>query len=331
MCIRIPNKSQTYYQDIALLILCMQVFVDKPVLAEGPSYAERLGWQAEDVVIILHVDDVGMSHSSNMGAIQSVEQGAANSWAVMMPCPWVSEIADYLHANPKVDSGLHLTLTSEWKRYRWGPLSGKKTVPGLVDNEGCLWRSVPQVLASASADEIEIEIRAQIDRALDLGIPITHLDSHMGTLFAHPDYFQRYVKVGIEKQIPILVPGGHLTYARQENGDAVKALKPFIQMIWDAGLPVIDDLHTHFTSQANEQKPEQLVALLKSLQPGITEILFHASDPSDIFPVITGSSAHRKGDLEALTSPIVQEAIESEGIILTTWRELMERRSKVKS
>jgi predicted glycoside hydrolase/deacetylase ChbG (UPF0249 family) len=293
------------------------------------SFAERLGWNANDVVVILHVDDVGMSHSSNQGAIQSVEKGVATSWAVMMPCSWVSEIGHYLLDHPHVDSGLHLTLTSEWKSYRWGPLAGKAAVPGLVDNEGCLWRSVPQVLASATADEIELEIRAQIDRAKTLNIPITHLDSHMGTLFAHPAYFERYVKVGIEEQIPILIAGGHLTYAKQENGDAVEALKPYVAKVWGAGLPVIDDLHTNTYGWPTDEKPERLATLLKALKPGITEILFHASDPSDIFPLVTGSSESRKGDLNALTSPLVKQTIESEGIILTTWKELMERRKKV--
>ena len=296
--------------------------------SHAASFAERLGWAEDAVVVILHVDDVGMSHSSNRGAIASIEEGVANSWAVMMPCPWVSEIAQYLKDHPSVDSGLHLTLTSEWKPYRWGPLAGQSQVPGLVDYEGCLWSSVPQVLASASADEIEIEIRAQLKRALNLGIPITHLDSHMGTLFAHPDYFERYARVGIEHQIPILVAGGHLTHARQENGEAVRQLKPWIEKIWQAGLPVIDDLHTGSYGWPSDEKAARLIDLLKGLKPGITEILFHASEPSDIFPLITGSSASRKGDLQALLNQGVRKTIQEEGIILTTWRELKERRKQ---
>ena len=178
--------------------------------------------------------------------------------------------------------------------------------------------------------EIEIEIRAQIDRAKSLGMPITHLDSHMGTLFAHPDYFERYAKVGIEHQIPILVAGGHLTHARKENGEAVERLKPWVEKIWDAGLPVIDDLHTASYSWPANEKPQRLRDLLKSLRPGITEILFHASEPSDIFPLITGSSASRKGDLEALVSNQVRQTLTSEGIVLTTWKELARRRKEVK-
>ena len=291
----------------------------------APSFGELLGWGENEVVVILHVDDVGMSHSSNLGAIQSTENGVASSFAIMMPCPWVPEIAAYLQDHPSADSGLHLTLTSEWKSYRWPPLAGP-TVPGLIDPEGCLWSSVAQVITQATPAEIDLEIRAQLARARNLNIPITHLDSHMGTLFARPDYFEKYVELGIEMQIPILVAGGHLTHTIKENPAAATRLKTWIPKIWNAGLPVIDDLHTDTYSWNAEEKEGKLIELLKNLNPGITEILFHASDPSDVFPLITGSSESRRGDLNALLSPQVRQTLVEEKIRVTTWRELMRRR-----
>ena len=292
------------------------------------TFAERLGWKANDVVVILHVDDVGMSHSSNLGAIESLEKGVARSFSVMMPCPWVPEIARYLKAHPGADSGLHLTLTAEWQIYRWGPLSGKSQVPGLVDDEGCLWRSVEQVAAKTTPDEIEREIRAQIDRAETLGIPITHLDSHMGTLFARPDYFERFAKVGMEKQIPILCVGGHMTHVSQENKEAATQLRPWVKKLWNASLPVLDDLFTGFTGFKAEEKPAKLMTLLAELKPGVTEILFHASLPTEDFPLITGSSEARRADLKALTDPCVKKLMQERGIFSTTWKELKERRQK---
>jgi predicted glycoside hydrolase/deacetylase ChbG (UPF0249 family) len=292
------------------------------------TFAERLGWKPGSVVVILHVDDVGMSRPSNLGAVEAVEKGVATSWAVMMPCPWVPDIARYLRDHPDVDSGLHLTLTSEWAPYRWGPVAGKPAVPGLVDPEGCLWRSVVAVAAKASADEVEREIRAQVDRAETMGMPITHLDSHMGTLFARPDYFERFVKVGLEKKIPILAVGGHSTHTLIENADATIKLKPWIRKIWNGGLPVLDDLHTGSYGWKPDEKTDRLVALLSDLKPGVTEILFHASRPTEDFPIITGSSESRKADLSALTDPKVRELIQSRGIQLTTWKELMIRRQK---
>ncbi|HXT42044.1 MAG TPA: polysaccharide deacetylase family protein [Candidatus Angelobacter sp.] len=295
-------------------------------LAPDKTFAERLGWKHGDVVVILHVDDVGMSHSSNLGAIEATGNGVATSFSIMMPCPWVSEIARYLKTNREADSGLHLTLTSEWKIYRWGPLAGKSQVPGLVDEEGCLWHNVEQVATRATPDEVEREIRAQIDRAETLGIPITHLDSHMGTLFARPDYFERYAKVGIEKRIPILAVGGQGTFVLQENPEAATKLRPWVKKIWNAGLPVLDDVHTASYNWKPEEKTEKLQTLLKELKPGVTEIIFHASLPTEDFPLITSSSESRRADLKALTDPRVKKLIEERGIILTTWRELKERR-----
>lgn len=294
----------------------------------APNFAERLGWKADQVVVILHVDDVGMSRPSNLGAIEAVEKGVATSWAVMMPCPWVPDIGHYLKQHPGIDSGLHLTLTSEWAPYRWGPVAGKARVPGLVDPEGCLWRNVAGVITKATADEIETEIRAQVDRAQTMGLPITHLDSHMGTLFARPDYFERFAKMGIEMKIPILAIGGHATHAMQENGDGLKKLHAWIPKIWNAGLPVLDDLHTGSYGWKPEEKPERLLALLKELKPGVTEILFHASRPTEDFPIITGSSESRFGDLKALIDPRVKTLVQERGIELTTWKELSARRQK---
>lgn len=291
--------------------------------AKAQTFAERLGFPKGTIAVILHVDDVGMSHSSNLGAIQAIENGVASSFAIMMPCPWVPEIARWLKKNTNVDSGLHLTLTSEWQIYRWGPLAGRNAVPGLVDEEGCMWRSVPQVATRAKPDEIETEIREQITRAERLGIPITHLDSHMGTLFARPDYFERFMKVGIEKQIPILAVGGHMTYVSRNEPEESKGLRKLVPKIWNAGLPVIDDLHTGWSGL---DTPSKLHAVLNELKPGVTEILFHASLPTEDFPLITGSSANRKADLEALTSPETRDILKRRGIVVTTWRELMERR-----
>jgi predicted glycoside hydrolase/deacetylase ChbG (UPF0249 family) len=292
------------------------------------SYAEKLGWKKDDIVVILHVDDAGMSHGSNLGVMQSITEGVATSFSIMMPCPWVPELMEWIKQNPTVDAGLHLTMTSEWKKYRWGPLAGKAAVPGLVDEQGCMWHSVPQVVANASPDEIEKEIRAQIERAETLGLEITHLDSHMGTLFARADFFERFLKVGIEKQIPILAVGGHMTHTRVENGAAATALKPLASKIWAAGLPVIDDLHTSVTSWKPDVKKEKFMKLIRELKPGITEILFHCSVMTEELPLITGSAASRHADTQLMKDPELKALLKERNIQLTTWRELKIRRDE---
>src|SRR6476620_11549291 len=160
------------------------------------TYAERLGFPKGAKVLILHVDDAGMSFDSNQGAIEAMTKGAATSCSVMMPCPWVPQFVQFLKTHPQLDAGLHLTLTSEWTNYRWGPVAGKPTVPGLVDSTGSMWSNVPDVLKHATADEAEREMEAQWERAHAMGFVPTHFDSHMGTLFASPEFLIKYVRFG---------------------------------------------------------------------------------------------------------------------------------------
>jgi predicted glycoside hydrolase/deacetylase ChbG (UPF0249 family) len=124
------------------------------------TYAERLGWPMGTKVVNFHVDDAEMSYDSDQGAIQALAGNVATSTSVMMPCPWVPHMAAYLKDHPQTDAGLHLTLTSEWDNYRWGPLVGKPAAPGLVDPQGYLWQTVENVLDHATVEEFEKEIRA---------------------------------------------------------------------------------------------------------------------------------------------------------------------------
>jgi predicted glycoside hydrolase/deacetylase ChbG (UPF0249 family) len=316
-------------QSFRIVLLLSVIFIRLDVTgAQEVTYAERLGWSSGTKVAIFHVDDVGMSHNSNMGAIKAVEDGIATSLSIMMPCPWVPEYASYLKTHPQTDAGVHLTLTSEWKNYRWGPVTGKPAVPGLVDPGGYLWKNVSDVLNHATTDEVETEIRAQIDKALSMGIEPTHLDSHMGTCFA-PQFIDRYVKVGIEKKIPILIFGGHMQYIGEEVGPRRLLVNSIAEKIWKAGLPVIDDLVTQPTRAKNyEEKKNELITLLRNMKPGITQIIVHCTVQTEVFSHISGSGPNREAELRLLTDPDIKKFIESEGIILTTWRELKKRREQ---
>ncbi|MFZ6010131.1 MAG: polysaccharide deacetylase family protein [Bacteroidota bacterium] len=324
-----------------LLLLLLITAACHQGVSQERTYAEKLGFPKDSKVLILHVDDVGMSWDSNEGAIQALEKGVATSVSIMMPCPWVPGFVHYMKEHPNVDAGLHLTLTAEWKDYRWGPLTGKSSA-GLIDPEGALWRSVDEVVKHASADEVEAEIRAQVQRARDMGFEPTHLDSHMGTLFM-PQFIDRYIKVGIENKIPVMFPGGHNTMISEGiRGDQLQQMQETGKMIWNAGLPVLDDLHNASygfeyptnknLSDAELQKfaTSKYIETIKKLKPGLTMVIMHCSAPSEIFPHITDSGRIRKGDLLAMMDPAFKKFLEQEKIILTTWREVKERRRNVR-
>lgn len=321
------------------LLLCSKICFGQD------TYAERLGFPRGAKVLILHVDDIGMSWDSNQGVIKATEKGVANSLSMMMPCPWIPGFAHYLKEHPNLDAGLHLTLTSEWKEYRWGPLSGKPRTPGLADDEGALWATSEDVVKHATPDEVETEIRAQIERSRKLGIEPTHLDSHMGVLFASPEFTQRYLKVGIENKIPVMYPAGHMTMINQymkNTPEQIEIIQQNGKMLWDAGLPVLDDLHAAsygFTypkdktiSDAELQKlaTGQYKHTIDMLKPGLTMVIMHCTAPSEVFPYITDSDRLRKADLLAMLDPEFKKYLESQKIILTTWRELKQRRASVK-
>ena len=309
-------------------MLCLLMLFCTPT-AWSATYAEKLGWPAGSRVLILHVDDAGMSAASNRGTIRAIEEGVANSFSVMMPTPWVTQIADYIAANPEVDAGLHLTLNAEWQYYRWAPLSGKPAVPGLVDQQGAMHRQVEQVVRHASPQEVAQEIAAQLDRALSMGFKPTHLDSHMGTLFATPEFLQAYIELGVKSQLPIMFPGGHNTYARQLYGERSGAeAQATGAAIWEMGLPVLD-LHNTSYGWARQDKVKQYVDAIRGLQPGVTMMIMHCTEPDDQFALISDSGPSRFGDMEAMLAPQVAAALQEEKIILTTWRELMQRRQRV--
>lgn len=313
--------------------------------AQSPTYAEKLGYPAGKKVIIMHVDDAGMSYDSNEGAIKAIRDGVATSVSVMMPCGWVPGFVHSLKQYPDIDAGLHLTLTSEWKDYRWGPLAGKPAVPGLVDSEGAMWSSVAAVVKNATPDEVETEIRAQLERARAMGFEPTHMDSHMGTLFATPAFIERYAKVGMQEKIPVMFPGGHNTAVRVDErmtDDMFAMSQALGKQLWNAGLPVLDDLHNNSygwklpegTKETKENlqsfKTQKYIEGLRDLKPGLTMVIMHCTDPTEVFPIISGSTQTREGDLLAMLDPKLKAYIEKEGIILTTWREAMQRRGKVK-
>jgi len=327
--------------------LLIIILIPFGLFAQTPdsTYAERLGYPRGAKVLILHVDDAGMCFDSNKGAEEALTKGASTSVSVMMPCSWVPGFVEFLKANPQIDAGLHLTLTSEWKEYRWGPLAGKKNAPGLVDAQGYLWPSVQEVVAHASADEVEMEITAQLDKARSMGFEPTHLDTHMGTLYGSPAFLMRYIGLGIKNHIPLMIPGGADVLIQEEahfSNAQIVQIRNVGKQVWNAGLPVLDDLHNFSydwvipadiagdSQKLDNFKTAKYIEALTKLQPGLTMMIMHCTDAGPDFKYISDSGPSRKGELLAMMNPAFKTALKDQGIILTTWREVKQRRDKIR-
>jgi len=290
------------------------------------TWAEKLGFPKDKIVLILHADDIGMCPEANISASRYLENDHIQSAAVMMPCPNAEEFIQWAIANPQEDVGLHLTLTSEWKTHRWPGLTAVEDAPGLIDEEGHLWRSVRQVVEHASAEEVEKEIRAQIEKSIAFGYRPDHIDTHMGTLYGSHEYTEAYLKVAEEYNIPAMV-------IDMQDPAIIEAFRsqgyPINQQMIDAvnnyTLPKLDFFGSVPKGKTYEEKCENFYQLLNTLKPGLSEIIFHPSELTDSLKNITNSWQQRVWEAQMFEDPKVIQYMEDKGIVFTNWKEIMQR------
>ncbi len=277
--------------------------------------------------LIIHADDAGMSHSANRGTIDAMEQGIVSSASIMVPCPWFVEMAEYAKNNPQRDFGVHLTLTCEWKKYRWGTVASRDQVPSLLDPDGYMWSSTKLVAKHAKAEEVEIELRAQIDRAKQFGVPITHLDTHMGSVLGRPDLGMVYVKLGLEYDMPIL-------FIRQMDPEQAKeypalalAGQAVLKLLDERRLPVLDQLAQFYGEQPGKTRREAYLDALRDLPPGVSQLIIHCGYDDAELQGITNSSRQRDEDRQVFSDPEVIKFIEQQGIKVIGWKQFREMQS----
>ncbi len=308
-------------------ILCLGLSLSLWAPRAEDSFAERLGWEAGQIVVIFHCNDAGVTQANSLGVKLAMTKGLGSSYSIAMPCPWVPYFMRMRPPDAR-DIGVEITLTSEFDLLRWGPLAGKPAVPGLVDKEGCMWKTAAQVAAKATADEIEREIRAQIERAEGFDLKPTHLDTYSDAIFLKPEFYDRYIKVALEKGISPVIAGGHMSIITEERKSIAALMKAKAVDVWNAGFPVVDDIHASVESWQVGQKKPKLEALLHNLKPGITHIVFHPAASNDELRMLVPNASSRIQDNMVLSDQTIRELLTNRKILVTDWRELKERRKK---
>lgn len=304
-----------------LFLTTFCTFFQSVVLAENDASAEKR-------FVIIHADDAGMSHSVNLGTIEGMEKGIVSSASIMVPCPWFKEFADYAKKNPDRDYGIHLTLNSEWKNYRWGPVTSRDQVPSLVDRENYLWDNVGQVIAHVNVKDAEKELRAQIQRARKFGVPLSHLDTHMGAVISRPDLLEMYVNLGIEYELPVLFVAN---LDPKKYGLIAEKAQELKSVLENNGLPVLDDLVQFYGEPDYSKRKKRYLETLRALKPGVTQIIIHCGIDNQELQNITNSSSRRDGDRRVFTDPLVIKEVKTLGIEVITWRQFHDMaRKKVK-
>ncbi|QDT98505.1 polysaccharide deacetylase family protein [Gimesia aquarii] len=275
--------------------------------------------------VIIHADDAGMSHSVNRGTIEGMEKGIVSSASIMVPCPWFKEFAQYAKSHPDLDYGIHLTLNSEWKNYRWGPVASRDQVPSLLDKENYLWDNVGQVVAHVNVKDAEKELRAQIERAKKFGVPLTHLDTHMGAVVSRPDLLEMYVNLGIEYDLPVLFVAN---LDPKKYGLIAKKGLELKAVLEKNGLPVLDELVQFYGERDYEKRKNAYLETLRNLKPGVTQIIIHCGFDNQELQNITSSSSRRDGDRRVFTDPNVMKEVKELEIEVITWKQFHEMARK---
>ncbi|MBA2354343.1 MAG: ChbG/HpnK family deacetylase [Acidobacteria bacterium] len=314
-------RSIRFAAAVAVAVL-VALAPDWPV-AQSPaalSLAERLGYTASDILLIVNADDVGMSHAANAATIAGMERGLIRTGTIMVPCPWFEEIAEYARRTPTADFGLHLTHTSEWKVYKWGPVASRSEVPGLVTPQGYLWPDIAGVYEHATPEQAAAEARAQIRKALDAGIDVTHLDSHMGALQYDMRYHAVYRALAKEFDLPIRM-GNQDQLAKLGGGHLRGEL--------DADGTLYPDYLIHQQKRQGEATDAYWKRIIAELQPGVTELYIHPAVAGDEMQHITNSWKERDEEYQLFTDDAsVRGLLQQRQVTLIGWRALRDLQRK---
>ncbi len=307
-------------EGIVRLLLLLAAGSPVVALAQNKvSVAERLGFGSDAKLLIVHADDVGMTHAVNAATIKALESGGVNSASIMVACPWFPEIAEYAKTHPEADFGLHLTLTSERVYYRWGPVAPRDKVTSLVDENGYFhhdWTAATRI----EPKEVEVELRAQIERGYAMGIRPTHLDSHQYRLYDNgKELFEVLLRIAHEKKLPFFVVRDWF------------AEHPYLESSVSPEDIVIDHTVTIDPSVRPEKWADFYRAAIKNLQPGVTEFVIHVAFADEEMKAATRErdtwgAAWRQRDFDFFTSAEFRQLLAHEKILLVNWRELARAR-----
>jgi predicted glycoside hydrolase/deacetylase ChbG (UPF0249 family) len=284
----------------------------------------RLGFSDTDRVAIIHTDDIGMCHASVEAFDRLWDFGLISSGAVMVPCPWFLHAAEYARQHPEADLGVHITLTSEWKTYRWGPISTRDPRSGMVDEQGCFYPLASLARTHGDPASVQTEMEAQVDRAIAMGMQPTHMDTHMGTV-AHPKFLLGYLKLAVERRLPPMLfrldEAGWMAAGLDAETAAMAAQTT--QALESAGMPMLDhlvSLHLEFA----DQRMEYAQKTLGGLKPGISHFIIHPSVNTPELRAITPDWRSRAGDFELFQSAVLRDFIQAQGIHIIGYRRLQE-------
>ena len=293
-----------------------------------------------DRYLIINADDFGMCRGANLAVFDLLkdEKSALTSSTIMTPCAWAPEACQFAAANPELAIGVHLTFTSEWSKYRWAPVNTSNT-DSLRDEEGFMWHESDQVENNVDIDEVEGEIRAQIERCKKLGLTNpSHLDNHMGSLYGIEtgrfELLQATLAIAGEYGLPFRLPGIFSDAMLGNSMLEINVDKSMIDMVYGKivafakanGVALPDHLIPNEwggpQDESYENFKEYLYNLYASMPEGITETYLHPSLETDDLKGTSGAWQRRVWEYQVMKDPQTRQHIEAHGIKLINYRDL---------
>jgi predicted glycoside hydrolase/deacetylase ChbG (UPF0249 family) len=302
--LKIRGKLIYYYKKL-LYLINSKIFLN--------TIQKRLGYPGNTRLLIIHADDMGFSGSQNAATIESMVNGMVNSGSIMVPCSKYQEIVEFAKNNKEEDLGIHLTLTNEWPLYKWGPVLPVDEVKSLIDRDGFLLKNKVEFLKTVIVSEVEKELRAQIKMALESGIDLTHIDSHMYIALTNCEIQNIYLALGREFRLPVLLPK-----------------EIYFQNFRAKNEVVVDNLYCaepgHYVNGLNNYYSQ----ILRTLKPGLSCLLVHpAYNDTEMQNITSGQTnfgaSWRQADFDFFTSDECCKLIKDNNIQLITWREIRDK------
>jgi predicted glycoside hydrolase/deacetylase ChbG (UPF0249 family) len=291
---------------------------------------KRLGYGKQDRVVIIHADDIGMCQATLPALTDLLDAGLMSSAATMVPCPWFPEAAALCRGNGGVDMGVHLTLTCEYRSYRWGPISTRDAATGLMDEDGYFHFGPGGVDTHATTEAAARELAVQLERALGAGIDVTHIDNHQISAF-RPRLLDGYLGLANQAHLPLMFlrldAAGWQSFAGAVglafDWETASHLEEAVHDLEAAGMPLVD-FATMLPLDRPEERVDQARWMFGELPPGLTHFVLHPAVDTPELRAIAPDWPSRVADYEAFTSRELSEYVRQSGIQILGYRELRE-------
>jgi predicted glycoside hydrolase/deacetylase ChbG (UPF0249 family) len=284
---------------------------------------EALGFPKDTKLLMIHADDAGLSHSENRATIQALQKGIVNSYSIMVPCPWFHEMALFAKEHPHFDNGIHLTLTCEWEKYKFGPVLPISEVPSIVDDNGHFYRKREQLWQNATLEEVQNELEAQIEKALKFGLKPTHIDSHMYSVASNPKFYEIYKHLGAKYNLPVLLSKHLLEMVGKD---------PHLYFEEDDFL--VDRAYVgEFKYFQKGKLQEFYLSTLENLSSGLNLLLIHPAFDDNEMQGVTVNHPNfgadwRQIDFDFFTNEEIKLVLHKNNITPITWKDIKTRMAK---